>query len=87
MFTLCLIDYIDAESLSVKVSNYEQAFSDIWSEIDKAESKPWGPEFLQDMANIQQSALERIPAERPSKGILTDFSDKTIQYLKSIKFL
>ena len=82
---MSLISYIDVPSCYYRVLDYKLISDQINQSLENLSDKPWGPEFLKDLENIDHVISKKLPKEFASTGILTDFSNTVISYLEQKK--
>jgi len=82
VFTEGLLDYVNVHSLLSRMEDYNLCVEQIWEALQQAERMEWGEDFFKRLQGIDKDIAEKLPSEFPTKGVLTDYSERFVKYFR-----
>lgn len=80
--TISLLDSINTLSLIERRNEYELSLDHFSEEINQTEDMEWGEDFLTRLQSIEFEIKEKVPLECPTKGFLTDYTNRFVHFFR-----
>jgi hypothetical protein len=82
IFTESLLDFANAQSLLSRIEDYNLCVKQVSEAIQEAGLMEWGEDFIKRVQEIEKDILEKLPSEFPTKGVLTDYSERFVKLFR-----
>lgn len=80
--TISLLESVDTFSLLYRIEFYQASLKDFKDQINIAKDMDWGKDFLLKLESIEMDIREKIPSNPPSKGILTEYTERILTFFR-----
>lgn len=82
LFTICLLNYVEAYTLSLRISDYNSTMEYINNSLNQIPNRPLDENLFKDLQGAERQIFQGLPREFPSTGVLKDFSSAVITFIE-----
>lgn len=80
--TWSLLESVNTLSLLYSINDYEFSIKQFTNQINEAKTMDWGRDFLLKAESLESAIKDKLPAEYPSKGTLTLYTNRFVNLFK-----
>jgi len=82
IFLISLLDFFNMQSLLFRIEHYNSQIAFYSESLKDIGLMEWGDEFLRQLQDLEKEMLEKVPSKFPTKGVLTDYSERFVNLFK-----
>ena len=85
LFTICLLNYVEAYTHYERILEYNRSVEMINHSLDQIANHLSDENLLKDLQVVESQIYERLPPEFPSTGVLKGFSNSVVSLIEGKK--
>lgn len=70
---------MNTHSLLCRIEDYNLCVEELSSAIEQASEMEWSEDFVKRLQEIEKNITQDLPPEFPTKGVLTDYSERFVK--------
>ena len=70
------------QSFLFRIEYYNSQVLFYGESLKDIELMDWGKDFIRKLQDLEKEMVEKVPSKSPTKGILTDYSERLVNLFK-----